>query len=83
MTAQFFISRVERQEKAGPFLKQMKTYLDQKQRQLPRKSALAAAIAYALKRWTALMYYIEDGRAEIDNNAVERSIRPVVLGKKN
>lgn len=75
--------RAARKEKAGPLLQRLKKYLDQKQRQLPRKSALAAAIAYALKRWTALIYYIEDGRAEIDNNAVERSIRPVALGKKN
>jgi hypothetical protein len=47
------------------------------------KSDLATAIRYALTRWTALTRYVTDGRIEIDNNAAERSLRDVALGRKN
>jgi hypothetical protein len=53
---------------------------------LPRisgKSELATAIRYALSRWTQLTRYRDDGRLEIDNNAAERAIRTVALGRKN
>ena len=36
-----------------------------------------------LSRWTALTRYVDDGRLEIDNNAAERAIRPLALGRKN
>jgi hypothetical protein len=48
-----------------------------------KKSALAVAIRYALVRWPALTRYRDDGRLEIDNNAAERSLRAVALGRKN
>lgn len=41
------------------------------------------AIKYALTRWTALTRYVDDGRIEIANNAAERAIRAVALGRKN
>lgn len=41
------------------------------------------AIRYALTRWVALTRYCDDGRLEIDNNAAERSLRPIALGRKN
>jgi transposase len=47
------------------------------------KSELAAAIGYSLTRWQALTRYLEDGRIEIDNNAAERALRGVSLGRKN
>src|SRR5690606_41247335 len=47
------------------------------------KSELAIAIRYALTRWTALVRYAGDGRIEIDNNAAERALRDVALGRKN
>ena len=50
---------------------------------LSAKSPLAQAIQYALTRWTALTRYVEDGRIEIDNNAAERAIRALVLGRRN
>jgi transposase len=52
-------------------------------RKLSKKSALASAIGYTLSRWSALMRYCEDGRVEIDNNAAERALRAVALGRKN
>jgi transposase len=47
------------------------------------KSDLAKAILYASRRWNALVRYADDGRIEIDNNAAEREIRAVALGRKN
>lgn len=47
------------------------------------KSALARAILYSHRRWAALSRYANDGRIEIDNNAAEREIRAVALGRKN
>jgi hypothetical protein len=47
------------------------------------KSATAQAIRYALSRWTAVARYLDDGTIEIDNNAAERAIRPIALGRKN
>ncbi len=44
---------------------------------------MAGAIRYALSRWTALTRYLDDGTVEIDNNAAERALRVVALGRKN
>jgi uncharacterized Ntn-hydrolase superfamily protein len=44
---------------------------------------LAAAIRYARSRWSALTRYLDDGHLEISNNAAERAIRPLALGRKN
>ncbi|MCE3002574.1 MAG: transposase, partial [Xanthomonadaceae bacterium] len=41
------------------------------------------AIDYTLKRWPALMRYLDDGRHPIDNNPIENAIRPIALGRKN
>ena len=50
---------------------------------LSKKSEVTAAIHYALGRWTQLLRYVDDGRIEIDNNAAERALRAVALGRKN
>ncbi len=50
---------------------------------LSQKSDVAAAIRYALERWTALLRFCEDGRIEMDNNAAERALRAVAIGRKN
>lgn len=73
----------QRLARAGPILESMKSWLDSTLVRISRKSALAVAIRYALTRWTALTRYVGDGRIEIDNNAAERSIRDVALGRKN
>lgn len=48
-----------------------------------KKSKLAQAIRYALGHWRGLTRFLDDGRIEVDNNTVERSIRPVALGRRN
>jgi transposase len=72
-----------RQARAGPLLDAFRVWLQTTLQQVSPKSALAEAIRYALTRWTALTRYRDDGRLEIDNNAAERSLRPVALGRKN
>jgi transposase len=72
-----------RRARAGPLLAALKTWLEATRPKLSGKSDLAAAIRYALSRWDALTRYCDDGRLEIDNNAAERSIRPLALGRKN
>ncbi len=47
------------------------------------KSDLAKTIGYTLTRWQALTRYRDDGRIEIDNNAAERALRGVALGRNN
>ena len=46
-------------------------------------SGLARTIDYSLKRWQALLRYVESGSLPIDNNLVENAIRPSCIGKKN
>ena len=50
---------------------------------LPAKSLTARAISYALNNEVALKRFLEDGKIEIDNNAAERSVRGIALGRKN
>ncbi len=61
----------------------MKTLLDATLAKPSRKSDTAAAIRYALFRWKPLTRYVDDGQLEIDNNAAERALRVVALGRKN
>jgi hypothetical protein len=75
--------RTERQARAGPLLDDLRAWMQTTLRQLSQKSALAKAIRYALARWAALVRYVEDGRIEIDNNAAERALRAVTIGRKN
>jgi transposase len=73
----------QRQARAGPLLEQLHDWLIAMLAKLSKKSELAAAIRYALTRWSALTRYRDDGRIEIDNNAAERALRAVALGRKN
>ncbi len=75
--------REVRQERSRPLLDAMKPWLEQTLLTLSQKSATALAIRYALKRWEALQRYCDDGRIEIDNNAAERALRCVAIGRKN
>lgn len=72
-----------RQTRAAPLLASMHTWLENTSAKLSKKSDTAAAIRYALSRWRALTRYLEDGTLEIDNNAAERALRVVALGRKN
>ena len=71
-----------RQARAKPILAAMKPWLEAKLAAVSGKSKLAEAIRYALSRWAGLTRYLDDGRIEIDNNVVERAMRPIALGRK-
>ena len=75
--------RRERQERAVPLLKDLHAWLSEMLTRVSAKSDLAQAIGYTLGHWKALTRYCEDGRIEIDNNAAERALRGVSLGRKN
>jgi transposase len=72
-----------RQARAGPLLESLREWLRHTVSRTSKKSELAKAIGYVLTRWTALTRYRDDGRIEIDNNAAERALRVVALGRKN
>ena len=72
--------------KAGVFeaiVDDLRHYLDARNRQVSGKSKLGEAIRYALTRWDGLSRFLDDGRIDLDSNAVERSIRPLALNRKN
>lgn len=50
---------------------------------VPKKSVTADAIGYALNQWQPLTRFLEDGRIEVDNNAAERALRAIGVGRKN
>ena len=72
-----------RQARSLPLVTAMKAWLEAQFAQIPPRGGLADAIRYTLNRWDALCYFLNDGRIELDNNTVERAIRPVALGRKN
>jgi transposase len=72
-----------RQARSRPLLDAMHVWLKATMAKLSRKSDVAKAIHYALERWPALALFSGDGRIELDNNAAERALRAVAVGRKN
>jgi transposase len=72
-----------RAERSVPLLGRIKTRCEEILGTISRKSSLAEALRYSLSRWEALTRYTTDGRLDICNNAAERAIRPLALGRKN
>ena len=72
-----------RQLEARPKLEKFKLWLDDELRDLLPKTPTAGASGYCLRHWGALTRYLDDGRTKIDNNAAERALRVVAVGRKN
>ena len=72
-----------RQERSQPLLDELRGFLERALEQISKKSSLAGAIRYSLARWPVLCRFTTDGRLEMTNNAAERAIRPLALGRKN
>ncbi|MFZ2147843.1 MAG: IS66 family transposase [Sedimentisphaerales bacterium] len=72
-----------RQKEAKPILAEIKTVLDEYKNQVLPKSPIGKAITYSLNQWEALNRYVDDPMLEIDNNLSERTLRMVVIGRKN
>jgi transposase len=75
--------RSVRRSQSLPLIAAMKAWLELELNRLPPRGGVADAIQYALTRWTALCRFLDDGHIELDNNTVERAIRPIALGRKN
>lgn len=73
----------ERQEKSAPLIDAFKIWLDQARAQVSAKSPTGAALKYIARYWEGLILFLGDGRIEMDNNPVERTIRPIALNRKN
>lgn len=76
-----------RQRRRDPFSRPLMTELrrqvDLLSFQSPPKTPLGRAITYALRQWETLTVFLDDGALRPDNNAVENTIRPVALGRRN
>ena len=81
--ADFETRKRERMEKAWPILEAMEKWMEMEWTRCTPKSDMGKAISYAHGMWIRIGRYCLDGRFEIDNNAIERAIRPVTLGRKN
>jgi transposase len=75
--------RTARQERSKPLVEALHAWLTVQLGRVSGRSTLAEAIRYALRHWAGLVLFLEDGRVELDNNTVERAIRPIALGRKN
>jgi transposase len=75
--------RTIRQEKTLPRMKAFEQWLTYSRAQVSAKSPTGLALKYIAKYWDGLNLFLTDGRIEIDNNTVERCMRPIALNRKN
>jgi hypothetical protein len=74
--------RAARQAESKPLIMELRVWFEAQLAKLPARSPTAEAIRYALNHWDGLQRFLEDGRIELDNNSVERAMRPVCLSSK-
>ncbi len=74
---------VARQEHAKPIIDDFELWLAQSRARVSAKSPTGEALKYIAKYWDGLILFLQDGRIELDSNAVERTIRPIALNRKN
>jgi transposase len=72
-----------RQDRARPIAAALHAWLLEHRSKVPPGSAITKAIDYSLKRWQALIRYLQDGAVPIDNNWIENQIRPWAIGRSN
>ena len=72
-----------RLREARPILDAFRAWCEERLRELLPKSPTALAIGYTLEHWAALTRYLDDGAIAIDNNAAERALREIAVGRKN
>jgi len=72
-----------RQRRAKPIADALHAWLLAQRQILAKADVTAKAIDYSLSNWRALVRYLDDGNVPIDNNAVENSIRPLAVGRRN
>ena len=72
-----------RQASSRPLVDELESYMREQVAKLSRGHDLAKAIQYMLKRWTAFTLFLDDGRVCLSNNAAERGLRGIALGRKS
>ena len=72
-----------RKERAKPLVLELEAWLRVQHARVSRKSEIGKAIAYALNHWQALIRFLDDGRICMSNNAAERALRGVAVGRRN
>lgn len=73
----------KRREKVLPVFKELRSWLEKKERTVVSSTLLGTAVAYTLREWDALTRYLDRAEITPDNNAAENSIRPFVQGRRN
>jgi transposase len=77
------IRRAHRQEHSKPLVDALATWLREERGKLSSKAPVAKAIDYSLKRWRAFTRFLDDGRLCMSNNAAERAVRGIAVGRRN
>jgi transposase len=72
-----------RNERSRPLVNELEAWLRQQRARVSKSGETGKAINYSLKRWTALTRFLDDGRLCMSNNAAERELRAVAIGRKN
>ena len=75
--------KAARLKKSFPEMKRLYRLLRELRRRTLPQSALAQALNYAWEQSCEVLHFLRDGRFELDNNAIERQMRPIALGRKN
>jgi transposase len=72
-----------RTERSRPLVVALETWLHEQRARVSKNSDTGKAIDYSLKRWTALTRFLDDGRLCMTNNAAERELRAIAVGRRN
>lgn len=75
--------RAHRRTRSAALVAELEAWLRENRAKLSAKAPVAQAIDYMLKRWSAFILFLDDGRACLSNNAAERAIRPIAVGRRN
>ncbi|OPY96625.1 hypothetical protein A5906_01960 [Bradyrhizobium sacchari] len=75
--------RAVRQELSAPLMADLKVWMREQRAKLSRRNDVAKAMDYMLKRWDAFTRFLDDGRICLSNNAAERALRGIALGRKS
>lgn len=77
------VRKAVRQDKSKAKVEAFRVWADKQLTRIPGKGDLAKAFRYGLSRWGSFTLFLEDGRVAIDNNAAERALRPIGVGRRN
>ena len=75
--------RAVRQELSAPLVADLENWMREQRAKLSRDNDVAKAMQYMLKRWPAFIRFLDDGRICLSNNAAERALRGIALGRKS